>query len=218
MDRSEQFNELVAALAKAQGEISGAAKGKENPFFKSKYADLACVMDACRVPLAKNGLAIIQSAQGSNGEKWVETVLAHASGQWVSSRYPIKLAKDDSQGMGSAVTYARRYSLMAMVGIVAEDEDDDGEAAVGRAPEKPGINPAPGRPKGDTDAKTKAIQWAKTAKETLEGFKRIEDVRAWDDKNQDALERLKLIDRDTHVNLTEVIGEAYRRLNTVGAG
>jgi len=125
------IGELAAALAAAQGEMVGAEKGRENPFFKSRYATLADVWGACRAPLAKHGLAVIQLVQKVEAGLVLETILAHKSGQQVVSVYPIQPVKNDPQGIGSAITYARRYSLSAMVGVAPED-DDDGNAASGR--------------------------------------------------------------------------------------
>jgi hypothetical protein len=127
---SDQINEIAAALAKAQGQIEGASKGKVNPAFRSKYADLASVWDAAREPLSSNGLSVVQIPNKTPEGVELVTMLLHSSGQWISSRYPIKPVKDDPQGMGSAITYGRRYSLMALVGIAPED--DDGNAASGR--------------------------------------------------------------------------------------
>lgn len=127
---SEQINELTTALAKAQGEIQPALKDTANPFFKSKYADLASVWDACRQPLSKNGLAIIQTVQEGSQGIVLETILSHSSGQWMKSRMPILCNDNKPQTLGSAMTYARRYALSAMVGVAPED--DDGEAAQGR--------------------------------------------------------------------------------------
>jgi len=129
--QSENINELAGALAKAQGSIKVAAKAKDNPFFKSKYADLPAVWEACRDALTSNGIAVVQSPQHDlEGNVYLETTLAHSSGQWMKSSYPIRPAKPDPQGFASAITYARRYALSAMVGVVA-DEDDDGNAASG---------------------------------------------------------------------------------------
>lgn len=132
--QSEQLNELFSALSKAQGEIKGASKDKVNPFHKSKYADLASIWDACREPLAKNGLSILQTIETNDSGKHVLiTTLGHSSGQWIRSKAPLLSKAEDSQGYGSAITYMRRYSLMALVGIAPDDEsDDDGEASVGR--------------------------------------------------------------------------------------
>lgn len=127
--RSEQINELAAALAKAQGVLEGALKGKVNPAFKTKYADLASVWDAAREPLSSNGLSVVQLTQEAEGGMVLVTMLMHSSGQWVSSRYPIRPVKSDPQGYGSALSYARRYSLMSVVGV--SPEEDDGNAAGG---------------------------------------------------------------------------------------
>lgn len=128
MNKSEQTNELFSALVKAQMEIRGAAKDSVNPFFKSKYADLQSVWDACREPLTKNGLCVIQSTDTTEQGTAIVTVLGHVSGQWISGTLPISAAKLDPQGVGSAITYSRRYALCAMVGI--HQTDDDAESAM----------------------------------------------------------------------------------------
>ena len=123
------MKELATAMAKAQGQIKTALKDSKNPHFKSSYADLTSVWDACREALTKNGFSVIQRTDfDAGGEVWLETMLLHASGEHVSSRYPLRPLKQDPQGYGSAITYARRYCLAAIVGVVA-DEDDDGNAA-----------------------------------------------------------------------------------------
>lgn len=132
MTQSENINELAGALAKAQGEIRGAVKDSTNPHFKSKYADLASVWDACRLPLSKHGLAVIQTTEPTdNGRVRVITTLAHSSGQWVRGTLDVAPTQNTPQGMGSALTYCRRYALAAMVGV-APDDDDDGNAASSR--------------------------------------------------------------------------------------
>jgi hypothetical protein len=136
MNKSEQINELAAALAKAQSGMKAAIKDSSNPFFKSNYADLAAVWDACKSQLAANGLAISQHpATDEHGNILVETALIHSSGQWMSSTLAMKPVKNDPQAFGSAITYARRYALAAVVGVVTED--DDGNHASGRADGKP---------------------------------------------------------------------------------
>lgn len=136
MEHSEDIKEIAIALAKVQGEMKTAKKDANNPFFKSKYADLASCWDACRELLAKNGLSIVQVPAVKDGENQrativLETMMLHTSGQWISSKIEMPIVKNDPQGVGSAITYARRYAMAPMVGIVA-DEDDDGEAAMGR--------------------------------------------------------------------------------------
>ena len=131
METSENINELASALSKAQGKITGALKDSSNPFFKSKYADLAACWDACRGPLSENGLAVIQTTEPGDGVTLV-TTLAHSSGQWISSKL-IMAPKDFSpQSVGSCITYARRYALAAMVGLA--QIDDDANSAQGISP------------------------------------------------------------------------------------
>jgi hypothetical protein len=124
----QNVKELATALAKAQAQIKSAMKDSVNPHFKSKYADLSAVWEACREPLTKNGLSVIQTTDFDSGEVWLRTVLLHSSGEQLEGRYPLRPIKQDPQGFGSAITYARRYCLAALVGVVA-DEDDDGNSA-----------------------------------------------------------------------------------------
>ncbi len=131
MTTSETVNEIAAALAKAQSSMKNAALNKVNPHFKSKYADLAGIRDTVIPALSANGIAVVQTLDAINHDgqlvSFVETRLMHTSGQWLSARCLIPAAQD-MQKMGSAITYARRYSLSAICGIAA-DEDDDGNAA-----------------------------------------------------------------------------------------
>lgn len=141
-NQSESIAALAAALAKAQGEIKGAAKDTANPFFKSKYADLASVWEACRAELTKNGLSVIQTTDDGGNGITVVTTLAHSSGEWIRGRLTMRPVKDDPQGVGSAITYARRYALAAIVGVAPED--DDGNAASGRSNgQQTPVQPAP---------------------------------------------------------------------------
>lgn len=136
MLKSEQINELAAALAKAQGQIEGARKSSSNPFFKSKYADLAECWNTCREALTANGISVIQMPEeiNENGRLNITTMLAHSSGQYISSTLTMTVTKLDPQAIGSAITYGRRYALAAMVGLA--QEDDDGEKAMARPKEK----------------------------------------------------------------------------------
>nr|DAV41374.1 MAG TPA: ERF superfamily protein [Caudoviricetes sp.] len=136
MLKSEQINELAAALAKAQGQIEGAKKSSSNPFFKSKYADLAECWNTCREALTANGISVIQMPEeiNENGRLNITTMLAHSSGQYISSTLTMTVTKLDPQAIGSAITYGRRYALAAMVGLA--QEDDDGEKAMARQEKK----------------------------------------------------------------------------------
>jgi hypothetical protein len=123
------MSELAKALVKAQGHIKGAVKDASNPHFKAKYADLASVWDACRKPLTDNGLSVVQFTT-INTEGTIPllvTRLLHTSGESIDGVTPLIMVKQDMQALGSAITYARRYGLAAMVGVAPED--DDGNAA-----------------------------------------------------------------------------------------
>ncbi len=128
MNQSEAINELVTALAKAQGKMKPAVFNKVNPHFKNRYADFTAIMDACRLPLSDNGLSVMQYCETLGEKLMLVTMLAHTSGQWIKSQFPLTTTQNTSQAIGSAMTYGKRYCLSSMLGIVS-DEDDDGEAA-----------------------------------------------------------------------------------------
>lgn len=152
MTTSEQINELAGALAKAQGEMGGAKKDAANPFFKSKYADLASVREACIGALTKHGIAVVQSPSAEGSTVSVVTLLVHSSGQWMRGVASCTAKDDSPQSVGSATTYLRRYALQSFTGIAPED--DDAEAAQGRGinPQKATVTPLPpAAPKGYQD-------------------------------------------------------------------
>jgi hypothetical protein len=129
------MNELAKALVKAQAAMSHAAKDSKNPHFKSAYSSLASVIDAVRPHLSANGLAVVQKTHEAEGGVCVETVIIHESGQEMScGKLFVPASKQDAQGMGSALSYAKRYSIQAAFCVASED--DDGNAAVKSAPPK----------------------------------------------------------------------------------
>ena len=132
MKKSDSVTELAKALNKFQAECSGAKKGSNNTFLKSKYADLAEVINCAKEALANNGLSVSQFPVAEEGRAGVVTILMHESGEWIEQHLLLKVAKNDPQGMGSAITYARRYAYQAVLGIPSED--DDGNAATRPAP------------------------------------------------------------------------------------
>lgn len=139
--QSPTVGELAKALSKAQSLMTAAAKSAVNPHFKSRYADLPSVWEAIRAELTAQGIAVVQRCRANGQALTVETVLLHASGEWISDGgLTVQALKADAQSIGSAITYARRYGLSSMAGIAADD--DDGEAAQGR----PTPPPAPPRP------------------------------------------------------------------------
>lgn len=125
---TQQLDQLAAALVAAQGEFAAIPKTADNPFFKSKYADLATVISHTQPILAKHGLAVSQHPVVLDGESALTTYLLHSSGQQLVSTMRLCAAKNDPQGQGAAITYARRFAYMAVLGLVADD-DDDGNAA-----------------------------------------------------------------------------------------
>ena len=126
---------IATALAAAQTNMGKALKQANNQHFRNKYADLGSVMDACLPALNEAGIAVIQPTGEDEQGRFVETILIHGeSGEQLSCRVPLIVSKNDMQGYGSAVTYARRYGLMAMAGIAPED--DDGNAAAKAAPKQ----------------------------------------------------------------------------------
>lgn len=153
LKHSDQINEIASALAKAQGEMKPAVFNRVNPHYKSKYADFTSCMDACRLPLSKNGLAVTQLPSFSNDGKFIlSTLLLHSSGQWMACEFPMSTKTDNIQAIGSAMSYAKRYSLCGMLAIVAdEDIDDDGNHAIApqvqqSAPPQPVQQPAQAKP------------------------------------------------------------------------
>lgn len=153
---SPSIESLAKALAAAQGDFEAVPKKAENPFFKSKYADLAAVVRAASPILAKHGLSVVQMpgvAQfGDEVDDTLTTRLMHSSGEWVQSTMRMFLTKQDPQGQGSAITYARRYAYSAALGIVTE-VDDDGNAASKAKDEPKGTTrrAAPARPAGGAE-------------------------------------------------------------------
>jgi len=129
MNTSESINELATALAKAQGQMTAARMDAENPFLHNHYADLGNVIQAAKKPLADNGLSYSQHPELNGGAVTITTILMHSTGQWIESTITLGLSEgkgmSQAQQMGSVITYLRRYSLSAILGIYA-DEDKDG--------------------------------------------------------------------------------------------
>lgn len=136
MKKSQEINELAKALCEAQKVLKPAPKDSTNPFFKSKYTDLATVIETAREPLTANGLSVSQVMTETEGWKVnLTTILMHTSGQWIESTLSMGVAKQDPQGMGSAITYARRYAYAAIIGLASE-ADDDGNSASAKTVEQ----------------------------------------------------------------------------------
>lgn len=179
--------ELVAALVKAQSEMTAVIKGNVNPAFKSKYADLASVIDAVLPALNKHGIALVQSPSYDGEIVTVETDLMHMSGDMLSSRLSMRPSKPDPQGVGSAITYARRYALLAMCGVAPEDDDGVGASGPVQAGQRFSAYQEP--PKTETpasglrrltSAQAKERGLDKEINDAIDGCTSIEDVDDWD--------------------------------------
>ena len=131
--QSENIADLAIALSKAQAENGTVHKDAKNPFFKSNYASLAQVWETVRPALTANGLSVVQLPSHDESGYYVESMLIHSSGQWIKSRLYMKPVKEDPQGIGSLISYARRYALQSLVMVCSDDLDDDGEMAMGRS-------------------------------------------------------------------------------------
>lgn len=140
MTESPTIGKLAEALAKAQAQMGPAIKAAKNPFYKSTYAKLEDVIEAIRVPLSSNGLSWVQPLQEEGDSTYLVTKLMHISGEWVSGRMKLIPMKKDMQGMAGAITYAKRFSLSAMVGLA--EEDDDGNSTIHKpAPQTQAVKP-----------------------------------------------------------------------------
>jgi hypothetical protein len=182
MLHSEQINELATALARAQGTMGGALKDSANPFFKSRYADLESVWTACRKALAENGLSVVQSASETEAGVAVTTMLLHSSGQWMRDTLPLHPKDTSPQGIGSAITYGRRYALAAMAGVY--QTDDDAEAAHGRHTQAEAApDGRPSQAQNYAAAKVLAEKFREALKTGIDG--RVHDVHIEANKDQD---------------------------------
>ena len=205
---------IYAALAAAQATMGKALKQAENPHFRSKYADLGAVMDACLPALNANGISVVQPVHETEFGRYVKTVLYHESGESLETSVPLILGKQDMQGLGSAMTYARRYGLMAMAGIAPED--DDGNAAAASVKGNPTSNglkdawkdgvldslPPDATPRMKAEAFAQAICDEFAAKGTTRSTKALE--AAWD-KHRKMIAAFEA----QHSDLHEKVVDAY---------
>lgn len=181
MQNNQGQSELAAALAKAQADMQNAPLNRVNSHYKSKYADLAAIRDAVTPALTKHGLAVTQTPT-FHGETFVlVTTLRHVSGETVESVYPLPL--DKPQVMGSALSYARRYSLAAMCGIAAEEDDDANAAQTGDAKaQAPKRQNTVRQPEDAADIKSMARDWVQQQLDHIATFEHVSDLEEWLDK------------------------------------
>lgn len=216
MRSSEQIDQLATALAKAQGIMANAVINKVNPHFKSKYADLAAIREAVMQPLAQNGIAIVQLVGSDENGAFLTTRLVHASGQWIESIHPLPTTAKP-QEFGSALTYARRYSLAAICGISAEEDDDANNASepmqTVRAPSPTPPRVAAPAPK---DATSTAAEWAKNQTTVIRTLSSVQALADWEKKNDATLKRLEKAAPEAADALFDVIREARSKLTNFG--
>ena len=160
--KSESISELAKALSNFQGKMTAVKKDATNPFYKSKYATLDIIWETIRKPLSENGLSVAQTMNLTEGNNVLETTLYHTSGEWISGTQLVNPVKNDPQGLGSAITYARRYSLSAILGLVSDDDDDANTATKLAQEVKVPVKPIP--PTAETPQKSEGITVPQTKK------------------------------------------------------
>lgn len=176
MNQSEQINELMGALAKAQGQMSHAKKDSSNPHFRSAYADLASVWQACREALSTNGLSVVQNPEVINEKQVLITILGHSSGQWIKSMIVLPIQKPGPQELGSCLSYCRRYALASMVGVYQDDDDAETAQKPFREPPRAAITSRMSEAQCD-----ELSEWVKAFPESKEGLLKKFDVTSLDD-------------------------------------
>lgn len=207
--RTDDIRRLSTALAAAQGEMENAQKSSENPHFKSTYADLAAVVDVIRLPLSRYQIARTQIVNYNESETWLDTYLIHGpSGQYISCRWPLPHGKNmKSQDFMAAVTYAKRGSTMAICGVAAEDEDDDGEAVAVHTDDGDQVDQQPSTPQ-PTKQRREAEQWAPWAVRKIGTLPSADALSEWEEKFKQTLVDLKRVFPEGHAEVMTAIQDA----------
>ena len=164
--RSKSIVEITKALIKFQSQIKLVPKAKANPFFESKYADLGAIWTEIREPLSKNDMVAIHGTKAAGAKIIVTTLILHATGEWLETDVEMRPKNDGAQAVGSTITYGKRYGVSAILNVVSEGEDDDGEGAEGRSAggtreeKKPARRPAkPAKAAAAKPAAKKKTEW-----------------------------------------------------------
>lgn len=196
MKTSDTTDKIFPALFKATSTIGNIGKGKTNPHFKSKYVSLDILLNETRPALIESGLFVLQSPSREETSVTVETRIIHAeSGQWVSVSLSTPIDKQNAQGVGSAVTYMRRYGLFALLGVA--ETDDDGNDAVKRAKKEPG---------------NRAANWANKQKTNLNLLEKPGELDNWETVNEALREDLKTKAPDVSKDLEELVIKTRKRV------
>lgn len=222
MKSSDALDQISPALVAALGELKGVAKDSKNPHFKNDYASLEAVIDTARPVLASHGLAFMQGlGEFSGNAMTVSTRILHESGQWIESDFQMPVGKADPQGTASASTYARRYSLMGILGLPAVD--DDGEAAMQRPPavKNPNVSVHPEGPDwwgageaGMSAAQAKKEGWGEKVDEWRRELDALPTAAAWKEWCAENTADVKRLPRGWRVELR---AEAEIRGRELGA-
>jgi len=223
MRNSENLASISPALVKAINAIEGVKKGAANPFFKSKYANLESVIEAAHDALAANGLAVMQGPGPMDGNCiTLTTRLIHESGEWIETDFSLPAGKMDPQAAGSAITYARRYSLMAMLNMPAVD--DDGEASMPRTtkpgePKNPNVSVHPEGPDfwgaegpGMSAAQAKKEGWGETLDGWLGQIAVLPTTQAWQDWCRENAADVKRLPKGWRIQLRDELENRKKEL------
>jgi hypothetical protein len=223
MRNSESLANISPALVKAINAIEGVKKGAANPFFKSKYANLESVIEAAHDALSANGLAVMQGPGPMDGNCiTLTTRLVHESGEWIETDFSLPAGKMDPQAAGSAITYARRYSLMAMLNMPAVD--DDGEASMPRTtkpgePKNPNVSVTPEGPdfwgaegSGMSAYQAKKDGWGETFDGWLGAIPMLPTMEAWQTWCRDHADDVKKLPRSWRVQLRDELENRKKEL------
>jgi hypothetical protein len=210
MVTTEQVDKIFPALIKAQSEMGNAKKTSDNPYFKSKYADLSEIIEVSKSVLTDNGLGVIQSPGGTGNTVTITCRIIHTSGQWIEDAIAMNVTKTDPQSIGSAITYGRRYQLAALFNIA--QEDDDGNGASGKNNEKAGTKP---EPETGTPPAQKPSPELVTAKQAVIDYLNLDPCPFNDKWKEYADARCKANDLD---GLQKCIENAKKNLKTMEGG
>lgn len=205
---------FAEAFVKLQAAIKPAIKDTANGAFKgTKYADLGAVWEAVKTPLHDNGFSVIQSPDFEGETMWLKTTVLHVTGEKIEGRYPLRPSKQDPQGYGSALTYARRYSLSAMLGVIADDDDDGNAASARPAAPRPVSQPERHEPVPSVDPDGQVTAWCEQQKKFISECEATEFLRAWKKRNDGALGRLETRNLTAHEDLMDHYVERYDALS-----
>lgn len=234
MNKSEQINELVAALAKAQAGLTSIARNRKvrvkskrtDTTYEFEYTTFDAIIEHARQALTTNGLWFTQTLEsGDSGKYRLVTTLMHQSGQWLSSETPLLVEDGGNQAFGSALTYMKRYALAALLGIASDDDDDaneaDGNSVQSRQDRQPRqpvrqVEPPPSTMAGrkiEAQGQRTASQYKADCIAALAKIKTSAELTAWSDAERDTLEKLEKVSRDTHTAIMDKVAETMDRVS-----